>query len=77
MAKGNGREMSKLAKFSGIGIQMGIIIGGFAWLGSYLDERYETKDPWWTICLCLFGVFAGLYLMIKEVMNLDKDDDAK
>lgn len=66
---------SKFARFSTVGIQMGIIIGGFAWLGSYLDDKYHNKTPGWTIGLSLFGVFAGLYLMIKEVIKMSKEDD--
>lgn len=56
---------------------MGIIIGGFAWLGTYLDDRYQNKTPWWTLGLSLFGVVAALYLMIKEVVKLSKEDDDK
>lgn len=68
---------SKYLRFSGLGIQMGIIIGGFAWLGTYLDDRYQNKTPWWTLGLSLFGVVAALYLMIKEVVKLSKEDDDK
>lgn len=68
-------QTSKYLRLSGIGIQMGIIIGGFAWLGSYLDDKYQNKTPWWTLGLSLFGVFAGLYLMIKEVIKMGKKDE--
>lgn len=77
MAADNRKSYSKYARFSAIGIQMGVIIGGFAWLGNYLDDRYQTKNPWWTIGLSLFGVAASLYLMIKEVMKMSKDEDAE
>jgi len=66
---------SKYARFSTAGIQMGIIIGGFTWLGTYLDKKYQTNTPWWTICLSLFGVVAGFYVLIKEVINMNKDDE--
>lgn len=66
---------NKFARFSGLGIQMGVIIGGFTWLGVYLDERQATKTPWWTIGLSLFGVISALYLMIKEVLSMSKKDD--
>jgi F0F1-type ATP synthase assembly protein I len=66
---------NKYLKFSSLGIQMGIIIGGFAYLGSYLDERHKNKTPWWTLGLTLFGVGAGLYLMIKEVIKMSKEND--
>ena len=73
--KDNNRTGSKYARFSTVGIQMGIIIGGFTWLGTYLDKKYQTETPWWTIGLSLFGVFAGLFIMIKEVIKMGKDDD--
>ncbi len=66
---------SKYARFSTLGIQMGVIIALFTWLGTYLDEKYHTKTPWWTIGLSLFGVTASLYLMIKEVINMNKDNE--
>lgn len=65
---------SSFARFSSVGIQMGIIIALFTWLGTYLDEKYQTKTPWWTIGLSLFGVIAGLTLIIKEVINMNKNE---
>ena len=74
MVKKNDNSYSKYARFSGVGIQMGVIIGVFSWLGVYLDAKYQLKTPWWTIGLSLFGVCAGLYIMIKEVIKMGKDD---
>ena len=37
------KPMAKYARFSGLGIQMGVIIGFFSWLGVYLDDKYKTK----------------------------------
>ncbi len=67
--------ISKFARFSGLGIQMGAIIAGFTWLGTYLDKKFTSKTPWWTIGLSLFGVMAGLYLVIKEVIKMGKEDE--
>ena len=66
---------SKYARLSAIGIQMGVIIGGFAWLGDFLDDKVQNKTAWWTLGLTLFGVAASLYLMIKEVIKMSKDED--
>ena len=74
MEKENSNGLSKYARFSGLGVQMGLIIGGFTWLGTYLDEKYKTETPWWTLGLSLFGVSTSLYLMIKEVINMNKDE---
>lgn len=69
------KGLSKFARFSSLGIQMGVIIALFTWLGTYLDEKYQTKTAWWTIGLSLFGVVAALALVIKEVINMSKNDE--
>lgn len=67
--------ISKFARFSGLGIQMGAVIAIFTWIGTYLDKKFASKTPWWTIGLSLFGVMAGLYLVIKEVIKMGKEDE--
>jgi F0F1-type ATP synthase assembly protein I len=54
---------------------MGVIIAFFTWLGFYLDKKYNSKTPWWTIGLSLFGVVSSLYLVIKEVMSMGKNEE--
>ena len=66
-------KVNAFAKFSFIGIQMAAIIVGFVLLGDYLDRIMENKTPWMTILFSLIGVFGGLYLVIKEVISLNKD----
>lgn len=69
------KGISKFARFSALGIQMGVIIFLFTWLGTYLDDKYKTRTPWWTIGLSLFGVTAALWLVIKEVIKMGKDNE--
>lgn len=69
------KGISKFARFSAIGIQMGVIIALFTWLGTYLDAKYQSKTAWWTIGLSLFGVIAALTLVIKEVIKMSKEDE--
>ncbi len=73
--KDNQKSFSKFARFSALGIQMGVIIGFFAWLGTWLDKKYQSATAWWTIGLSLFGVTAALVLVIREVMKMSKDND--
>lgn len=68
------KQLSKVAEYSGLGIQMAFIIGGFAWLGNYLDLRYSSKTPWVTIVLSLIGVSIGLYVALKGVIKKNKDE---
>lgn len=61
----------QLARFAGIGFQMGAIIGGGTWLGHWLDG--ESADfPLYTLLFSLLSVFIALYLVIKEVLNQNK-----
>jgi F0F1-type ATP synthase assembly protein I len=50
-------------------------IGFFSWLGYYLDQKYKSKTPWWTIGLSLFGVFISLYVVIREVLKMNQDNE--
>jgi len=69
------KQPNLFLKFSSTGIQMAGIIAFFTWLGTYLDAKYPSKTPWWTICLSLFGVISSLVLVIKEVINLNKENE--
>ena len=59
------------AKYSGLAIQMGLTIGFFAWLGTYLDEKYQMEKPLLTLALSLFGIFMSLYVVLKGVLKRD------
>jgi ATP synthase protein I len=67
-------RVSPFLRFTTLGIQMGVIIAFFTWLGIYLDGNYQSVTPWWTIGLSLFGVCASLYLVIKEVIKMGKNE---
>jgi ATP synthase protein I len=69
------KNQSKFVRFSSLGIQMGAIIALFTWLGTYLDARYNSKIPWWTIGLSLFGVLTSLVIVIREVIKMGNEDE--
>ncbi|MFM7644152.1 MAG: AtpZ/AtpI family protein [Sphingomonadales bacterium] len=60
-------------RLSSAAIQMAAVIGGFTWLGLFLDRRYHT-DQLWTVLFALLGVGIGLYLIIKEVQQLNREN---
>jgi hypothetical protein len=71
------KQLKNYARFSGVAIQMGAIITGGALLGSWLDDKYNPKGKGFTLGLTLFSVVAAMYLVIKEVIHLSKDQDEK
>jgi F0F1-type ATP synthase assembly protein I len=66
---------NKFLRMANAGVQMGILIGGGAFGGNYLDKKYGTPKPYYTLVFSLLGVGIGLYLVIKEVINLSKNDE--
>jgi hypothetical protein len=68
------KKLNIYLRLSSVAIQMGVIIGGFSWLGTYLDGRQKNEQPIWTIILALSGVMISMYLVFKEVKNINRDD---
>jgi len=56
-----------------MGFQMIVIILLFYWAGSKLDERAANEKPVYTAILTVLGVFAGLYIVLKDFIG-KKDD---
>lgn len=75
MAKDKEPRKSDYLRFSSLGFQMAITIGLGAWAGTYLDNKYQTKQPYFTIVIILLAIAIALYQVIKEVIHLSKDDD--
>ena len=55
-------------QYSGIGIQMAATILIFWWLGEKLESSVAMLDnPWGQLLGLFFGMFAGIYNLIKQV----------
>ena len=65
-----GNPLRTYAIFSGIAIQMLAIIGGFAWLGTWLDEKYHTDEVLTAIGV-LAGVGLSLYLVLLQLKRIN------
>ena len=59
-------RLQAVMKYSGLAFQMLAIIGGSAWLGTWLDGRMNTS-PWLTIGLLLLGVFVAVFQVIRSL----------
>ncbi len=63
------KSNNKYLKFTSVAFQMIFIIGGGTLLGMYLDGE---EGRLYTILFSLLGVFVGMYLVIKEAINMMK-----
>ncbi len=53
-------------KYSGMGIQMAVIVTLGALVGKRLDAHFQFETPWMTVLLSLLGVFLALYIVLKD-----------
>ena len=69
----NKASMNVYMKYSGMGIQMALIIAAFSWLGVKMDE-WLTAEPLFTVIFSLFGVGLSMYVFIKQILTDDKNN---
>lgn len=62
-------QLNAYIKYSTMAFQMGGIIAAGVLLGSWLDERFESKTPWYTIGVGLFSIFAALYITLRDFLK--------
>jgi uncharacterized membrane protein YobD (UPF0266 family) len=65
----NGKPVSSYAKYSGMAIQMVVIIGIFSYAGYKIDEHAGHKTQWVTAALSLLGVFISLFIILRSLKN--------
>ena len=63
------KELSPFIKYTSLGLQLGVTIAVFTFLGRYLDQKYSQYPPWFTVFGSLFGVGSGLYLALKDLIK--------
>jgi hypothetical protein len=61
--------LRNFGRYSGLGIQMGVIIFITVWGGMKLDKHFLLKTPVFTIVLSLLGVAAAIYAAIKDFIR--------
>jgi len=71
--KNKRKQPSRFLTLTMVATQMGVTIFLGASLGKYLDERYSTPKPWFTISLTLFSLLISLYSVLKQVNRLNDD----
>ena len=65
------KQPNKFLILSGAGLQMGITIYLFSYLGKWLDIKYPNENGWFNKGFVLFAVFTSMYLLIKQVNKLN------
>ena len=66
------KPLNAYAKYSGLSVQMAVIIGGGAYGGHKLDEYYKNATPIFTIILSLVSIAIAMYIVLKDLIKPGK-----
>jgi Putative F0F1-ATPase subunit Ca2+/Mg2+ transporter len=69
MEKDQPKGASSLAKYSSMGVELVLVLCLAAWLGRWLDARYQVESGLYTIFLMLFALVGSMYRLIKRLMH--------
>ena len=69
MEKDQQKGVSPLAKYSSMGVELVLVLCLAAWLGRWLDARYQVESGLFTIFLMLFALVGSMYRLIKRLMH--------
>lgn len=69
MAAGDGTDWGKGLSY-GMEVGVGVAVGYFG--GHWLDHRFGLA-PWGTVVGLMVGCGAGMYLLIKDAIRMNRD----
>jgi len=72
MQNNKNKPLNKWIQLISIPPQMGIVIFLFAYLGQYLDEKYQSEN--YVKIFTVVGVFLALYNVIRQVNQMSKNE---
>ncbi len=67
------KQYNNFLRFSGVAIQMVVIIYFGNFLGEYLDERYHSTSELYTKLITLAAVFLAIFVVIRQVIAASSD----
>ena len=72
MQNNNNKPLNKWIQLISIPAQMGMVIFLFAYLGQYLDEKYQSEN--YVKIFTVVGVFLAMYNVIRQVNQLNNTE---
>ncbi|NKI26816.1 AtpZ/AtpI family protein [Arenibacter sp. 6A1] len=68
-------KISKFIQFTGLSFQIGITIYLGNWLGTWLDEKYQTDNQLYTNICTLAAIFLAMGSAIVQVIRISKKEE--
>ena len=69
------KTFNEYAQYSGIAIQMFVIIGLGTFVGVKLDENFPNEHSLYTVFCSLFAVLISIYFVIRRIIKISKQSE--
>lgn len=69
------KPLNLYIKFTSVAFQMIVVICVFSFFGLWLDKKFPNNYSAYTMIFSLIGVIASMYMIIKQVININKDKE--
>ena len=66
----SGKKLNPYLRFGGMVFQMLSVILLAAWLGSWLDKKFNTPKPYWTLGCAFAGVILSMIMIIRDIKKV-------
>ncbi len=66
------RTERQYLRHAGLGVQLGVAIALFTLLGVWVDKKFPSTEPLWTIVGFLLGATGGMTSLIYGVLRKTK-----
>lgn len=63
----------KFLKFSGIGVQLGVMMFLASKLGNLVDEYYQFKKPWITLLFIILALVIFVMNLMRQLNKLNNE----
>ena len=67
--KSKKKQLNPYIQYSSLTTQMAVIIAAGTFFGDYLDEKYTSDIPIYTIIFSLLSIFSALYYVLKKITD--------
>jgi ATP synthase protein I len=59
-------------RYSGVGVEFSAAVAGFALVGYWIDNRFET-GPWGLVGGLVLGLVGGLYNLVRQSLQAARE----
>ena len=67
------KPLNKYLRFTSIGFQLGATIYVAAYLGKWLDQKFEMEKKVFTLILILAALIVSIWSIIQQLKQIDND----